>query len=94
MIVLEAKLKGTNEQYGRLDEAIRTAQFVRNSCIRHWMDNQAVGKADLSKLCAVLAKEFEWAGKLNSIGLHKLVLKERGSQLLGSTTTVRRKDLV
>lgn len=63
MIVLETKLKGTDEQYGRLDEAIRTAQFVRNSCLRYWIDNPGVGKGDLSKLCAVLAKEFEWAGK-------------------------------
>ena len=67
MIVLETKLKGTLEQYGRLDEAIRTAQFVRNSAIRYWIDNKGVGKGDLSKLCAVLAKEFEWAGKLNSM---------------------------
>ncbi|MBV9388330.1 MAG: transposase [Chroococcidiopsidaceae cyanobacterium CP_BM_ER_R8_30] len=55
MIVLEAKLKGTNEQYGRLDETIRTAQFVRNSCIRYWMDNNGVGKGELSKLCTQLA---------------------------------------
>src|SRR4028118_1559339 len=67
MIVLEAKLKGTTEQLRRLNEAIRTAQFVRNSAIRYWMDNKGVGKGDLSKLCAVLAKEFEWAGKLNSM---------------------------
>lgn len=67
MIVLETKLKGTEEQYGRLDEAIRTAQFVRNSCIRYWMNNQNVSKGDLSKLCAVLAQEFEWAKKLNSM---------------------------
>lgn len=67
MIVLETKLKGTLEQYGRLDEAIRTAQFVRNSCIRYWIDNRGVGKGDLSKLCAMLAKEFEWASKLNSM---------------------------
>lgn len=67
MIVLEAKLKGTTEQYGRLDEAIRTAQFVRNSCIRYWIDNKGVGKNELSKLCAQLAKEFVWAGSLNSM---------------------------
>ena len=67
MIVLETKLKGTSEQYGRLDEAIRTSQFVRNSAIRYWIDNQGVGKNELSKLCAVLAKEFEWAHKLNSM---------------------------
>jgi len=31
------------------------------------MDNKGVGKNDLSKLCAVVAKEFEWATKLNSM---------------------------
>ena len=67
MIVLETKLKGTIEQYGKLDEAIRTAQFVRNSCIRYWMDNRGVEKKDLSALCAVLAREFEWAKLLNSM---------------------------
>ena len=67
MIVLETKLKGTDEQYGRLDEAIRTSQFVRNSCIRYWMDNRDVGKGDLSKLCAQLAASFEWANSLNSM---------------------------
>ena len=45
---------------------IRTAGFVRNSCIRHWMDNCGVGQYDLSALCKILAKEYEWAKKLNS----------------------------
>lgn len=67
MVVLEVKLKGTKEQYERLDEAIRTAQFVRNSCIRYWIDNKGVGKNELSKLCATLSKKFEWATKLNSM---------------------------
>ncbi|KZL49732.1 hypothetical protein A2T98_11180 [Nodularia spumigena CENA596] len=30
MLVFEAKLEGENEQYQALDEAIRTARFVRN----------------------------------------------------------------
>ncbi|MEH1790399.1 hypothetical protein [Nostoc sp.] len=38
MLVFEAKLEGANEQYGKLDEAIRTARFVRNSCVRYWLD--------------------------------------------------------
>ncbi len=66
MLVFEAKLEGTNTQYERLDEAIRTARFVRNSCLRYWMDNKQVGRYDLSAYCAVLAKQFHWAGKLNS----------------------------
>jgi putative transposase len=49
-----------------LDEAIRTANFVRNKALRYWMDNRGVSKNDLQKLCAILAKEYDWAGKLNS----------------------------
>jgi putative transposase len=33
MLVFEAKIERTKEQYERLDEAIRTALFVRNSCL-------------------------------------------------------------
>jgi putative transposase len=66
MLVFEAKLEGTNKQYERLDKAIRTARFVRNSCLRYWMDNKGVGKYELSAYCAVLGKQFPWASKLNS----------------------------
>lgn len=66
MFVFEAKLEGTQQQYQRLDEAIRTARFVRNSCLRYWLDNLGIGKYELSAYCAVLAKEFPWAAKLNS----------------------------
>ncbi len=66
MLVFEAKLEGTKQQYERLDEAIRTARFVRNSCLRYWMDNKGIGKYELSAYCAILAKEFPWASKLNS----------------------------
>ncbi|MFB8793558.1 MAG: transposase [Microcoleus sp.] len=66
MIVLEFKLKGKSQQYRMIDEMIRTAQFVRNKTLRHWIDNQGVKLVDLYKQCAIMAKEFEWAGKLNS----------------------------
>jgi len=67
MLVFEAKLEGKSEQYERLDEAIRTARFIRNSCIRYWMDTKGVGRYDLSAYCVILAKEFPWAAKLNSM---------------------------
>lgn len=67
MLVFEAKLRGEEEQYRALDEAIRTARFVRNSCLRYWLDNKGVNKYDLNKYCAVLAKEYDWASKLNSM---------------------------
>jgi putative transposase len=66
MLVLEAKLKGKTEQYNLIDEAIRTALFVRNKALRLWMDVKDSDKYDLNKYCSVLAKEFEFAKKLNS----------------------------
>jgi len=67
MLVLEAKLKGKQSQYNSIDEAIRTALFIRNKTLSHWMDNKNVGKNDLQKLCAVLAHEFDFADRLNSM---------------------------
>jgi putative transposase len=67
MIVREAKLlNGTKEQYQAFDDAIRTAQFIRNKAVRYWMDNRGVGKVDLYRLCKDLAREFVFALKLNS----------------------------
>jgi len=67
MIVREAKLKNsTGKQHSAIDEAIRTAQFIRNKAVRFWMDNEKVGKADFYTLCKDLAKEFPFANKLNS----------------------------
>ncbi|NEO95299.1 MAG: transposase, partial [Moorea sp. SIO3G5] len=67
MIVLEFKAYGKPKQYSAIDEAIRTAKFVRNSCIRYWMDNKGVGKLDLNKYCTVLAKQFPFAIEFNSL---------------------------
>ena len=67
MITLEYKLKGRPAQYRIIDDTIRTAQFVRNKALRYWMDNHNVKLSDLYKQCAILAKEFEGAGKLNSM---------------------------
>jgi putative transposase len=67
MIVLEFKLKGKPQQYRAIDEMIRIVQFVRNKALRYWIDNQGVKAGDLYKQCAIMAKEFEWAGKLNSM---------------------------
>ena len=44
MLVLEAKLKGKDWQYEVLEEAIPTANFVRNKAVRYWMDNRGVRK--------------------------------------------------
>ncbi len=67
MFVLEAKLRGSDKQFQIIDEMIATAGFIRNKCIRHWIDNSGVGQYDLSRLCKELAREYESALKLNSM---------------------------
>jgi putative transposase len=68
MIVREAKLlNGSRSQYARLDEAIRTAQFIRNKAVRLWRDERDVNKSRIYRLCKELAKEFPFANKLNSM---------------------------
>lgn len=66
MLVYEYKVDGTKQQYAALDEAIRTTQFIRNKCLRKWMDERGVSKNDLQCSCAQLAKEYSFANKLNS----------------------------
>jgi len=66
MLILEFKLKGKDSQFCLVNEAIRTVQFVRNKALRFWIDGNGKSQYDLNKYCAVLAKEFEWAKKLNS----------------------------
>ncbi len=66
MIVLEFKAKGKATQYTAIDEAIRTAQFVRNKAVRFWMDNQGVGQKQLYRLSKSLREEFSFVKALNS----------------------------
>src|SRR3984893_15517175 len=65
MLIYEYKLDGTKAQYAAIDEALRVVQFIRNKCLRLWMDEHAT-KNDLQKYCAVLAKEYPFANNLNS----------------------------
>ena len=67
MIVLEFKACGKLEQFADVDEALRTVQFIRNKCLRLWIDGLAKSQYDLNKYCAVLAHEFPFADKLNSM---------------------------
>ncbi|MDQ2886804.1 MAG: transposase [Chloroflexota bacterium] len=66
MLIYEYKLDGTHQQYAAIEEAIRIVQFIRNKCVRLWMDGERVSKNDLQCYCAVLAKEYSFAACLNS----------------------------
>jgi putative transposase len=67
MLTLEFKAYGTASQFTAIDEAIRTVQFIRNKCLRLWIDGGAKSYPDLSRYTAVLAKEFPFADKLGAM---------------------------
>jgi putative transposase len=67
MLVLEFKTYGKSKQFAAVNEAIRTAKFIRNSCLRYWMDHKGVNKFDLNKYCALLARKFPFADEFNSM---------------------------
>jgi putative transposase len=66
MLVYEYKLRLSRAQETAIDEAIRTTQFIRNKCVRLWMDGWGVSANDLQTLCARLAHEYPFAAQLNS----------------------------
>lgn len=66
MLIYEYKLDGTKAHYAAIDEAIRITQFIRNKCLRLWVDERGTSKNDLQCYCAVLAKAHPFANQLNS----------------------------
>ncbi|MGB3401604.1 MAG: transposase [Microcoleaceae cyanobacterium] len=66
MIVYEFKVKGKPHQYQAIDEAILTAQFIRNSCLRYWMDNRGLGRKELYRYNTELRAMYPFARDLNS----------------------------
>ncbi len=67
MLILEYKVRPDQGQQRQIDEAIRTVQFIRNKCLRLWMDQWGVSAFDLNVYCAQLAHEFPFAARLNSM---------------------------
>ncbi len=66
MLIYEYKIAGTQKHYAAIDEAIKITQFIRNKCLRKWMDERGISANDLQCYCAVLAKEYSFASLLNS----------------------------
>jgi putative transposase len=67
MLVLEFKAYAKPSQFQAVDEAIRICQFIRNKSIRLWMDGGAKSWFELSKYCAIWAKEFDFANLLGAM---------------------------
>src|SRR2546425_6487707 len=66
MLIYEYKVDGTKRQFTAIDEAIRTVQFIRNKCLRLWMDTRGTNRNDLQCACADLARDYPFARCLNS----------------------------
>src|SRR6266700_1070140 len=66
MLIYEYKIDGNTAQYAAIDGAIRTTQFIRNTCLRTWMDGRGVTRNDFQCQCALLAKAYSFAARLNS----------------------------
>jgi putative transposase len=68
VITLEFKLKAKETQYRIVDEMIRTFQFVRNKCLRFWMDGSRVKLSEVNAEATKIRHnpEFPWASNLES----------------------------
>jgi putative transposase len=66
MFIYEFKVYPKASQIVAIEEAIRTAQFVRNKVLRFWMDNRGVGKTEMFRYNTLLRKEFKFVDDLNS----------------------------
>lgn len=51
MRVIEFKIKATQTQQLAILEAIRTGQFIRNKCLRLWMDSNKEDRVNYASLC-------------------------------------------
>lgn len=71
MLVLEYKVQNPKkEQITAIEEAIRTTQFIRNKCIRFWMDAEKGVKINgyqLNKYSTTLREEFSFVKELSSM---------------------------
>ncbi|NEP09004.1 MAG: transposase [Symploca sp. SIO2C1] len=70
MLVIEYKIKAKQAQYRAIDEAIRTVQFIRNKCLRYWIDaprEANLKRFDLNKYSTELRNEFTFVKDLNSM---------------------------
>src|SRR5215813_8166348 len=66
MLVYEYKLRVSSTQQAAIDEAIRITQFLRNTCLRVWLDGRRVSENDLQLACSRLAHAVAFVAPLNS----------------------------
>ena len=72
MRVIEFKVKATQQQQIAILEAIRIGQFIRNKCIRLWMDSHREDKVNYASFCKFVTtlsndSDTPFVGNLNSM---------------------------
>jgi hypothetical protein len=95
MLTLEYKLRGSQAQFAAIGEAIRTVQFIRNTCLRLWMDGRTDGRTDgrvdqrgitandLQAHCAVLAsKPLTGRGRLLPASMRRAGRRRRARKAI------------
>lgn len=83
MLIYEYKLDGSKKQYTSIEEAIRVCQFIRNKCLRLWMDEQSVSRKGLQVYCAILAKSIHDASWGRFLGWVKSYAVMHGIEVIG-----------
>ena len=72
LLVLEYKIKANKIKSQAIEKAIRTTQFIRNKCLRYWMDAKKEDKINrfaLNKYSTELRNEFNFVKQLNSMAV-------------------------
>jgi len=66
MLIYEYKIDANKKQIQAIENAIRVTRFIRNTCVRLWMDERGVNANDLRVYRSTLAKQYDFADCLNS----------------------------
>ncbi len=72
LLVLEYKIKANKIKSQAIEDAIRTTQFIRNKCLRYWMDaskDNKINRFALNKYSTELRNEFNFVKQLNSMAV-------------------------
>lgn len=62
MLVYEYKIKANATKLAAIDGAIRTGQYIRNKCLRYWMDadrEQKINRFALNKYSTIVANDSQ-----------------------------------
>ena len=100
MLIFEYKLDGSKAQYAAIEEAIRIVQFIRNKCLRLWMDERG-GQASPRMTCNAIVLYLQKHIPLLLVSTHRHVKPQQiehgllspASMTIARTTSQARKAI-